>query len=124
MTPTTDSTRTARVEAQIALEALAVVRRAAEIQGRSLSDFRVAAALKEAHRTIEEAQFIRLSVQDQHRFAQALLNPPMLAPAMKRALQSHKRLFVSRSDRVLSTRAGAYPAQARRCFGSVRVRPW
>lgn len=93
MPPTTESTRTARVEARIAPDALAVVRRAAEIQGRSLSDFVVAAALKDAHQTIEEAQIIRLSVEDQHRFAQALLNPPPLAPAMKRALQAHKRLI-------------------------------
>ena len=54
--------RTARVEARIAPDALAVVRRAAELQGRSVSDFLVAAALKDAHRTIEDAQIIRLSV--------------------------------------------------------------
>ena len=92
MPPTTESPRSARVEARIAPDALVVVRRAAEIQGRSLSDFLVAAALKDAHRTIEEAQIIRLSVDDQHRFAQALLNPPPLVPAMKRALRAHKRL--------------------------------
>ncbi|MDP1902561.1 MAG: DUF1778 domain-containing protein [Rubrivivax sp.] len=93
MLPTPESTRTARVEARIAPDALAVVRRAAEIQGRSLSDFMVAAALKDAHQTIEEAQIIRLSIDDQHRFAQALLNPPPLAPAMKRAQQAHERLI-------------------------------
>ena len=92
MLPNTDPSRTARVEARIAPDALAVVRRAAEIQGRSLSDFLVAAALKDAHRTIEEAQIIRLSVDDQQRFAEALLNPPPLAPAMKRALEAHRRL--------------------------------
>ena len=62
---TADTTRTARVEARIAPEALAVVRRAAELQGRSVSDFLVAAALKDAQRTIEDAQIIRLSVDDQ-----------------------------------------------------------
>ena len=91
MPPRPASNRTARVEARIAPDALVVVRRAAEIQGRSRSDFLVAAALKDAHRTIEEAQIIRLSVEDQARFAHALLNPPQLAPAMKRALQAHKR---------------------------------
>ncbi len=44
--PTHDPTRTARIEARIAPDALAVVRRAAELQGRSISDFLVAAALK------------------------------------------------------------------------------
>ena len=92
MAPTA-TPRTARVEARIAPDALAVVRRAAELQGRSVSDFLVAAALKDAQRTIEDAQLIRLSVQDQERFAALLLNPPPLAPAMKRALKARQRLL-------------------------------
>lgn len=88
-----ESTRTARVEARIAPEVLAIVRRAAELQGRSVSDFLVAAALKDAHQTIEDAQIIRLSVDDQQRFADLLLNPPPLAPAMQRALKARKRLI-------------------------------
>ena len=91
--PTQESVRTARVEARIAPESLAVVRRAAELQGRSISDFLVAAALKDAHKTIEDAQIIRLSVDDQQRFADMLLNPPALAPAMQRALKARKRLI-------------------------------
>lgn len=90
----TETTRTARVEARIAPDALAVVRRAAELQGRSVSDFFVAAALKDAQRTIEDAQIIRLSVDDQRRFADLLLNPPPLAPAMKRAIKARQRLIV------------------------------
>jgi uncharacterized protein (DUF1778 family) len=93
MTAAPESTRTARVEARIAPEALAVVRRAAEIQGRSLSDFLVAAALKDAHQIIEDAQIIRLAVDDQRRFAELLLNPPALAPAMARALAAHAQLI-------------------------------
>jgi uncharacterized protein (DUF1778 family) len=44
------ATRTARLEARITREALAVVRRAAEIQGRSVSDFVVAAAQEAAQK--------------------------------------------------------------------------
>lgn len=89
--PTTP--RTSRVEARIAPDALALVRRAAELQGRSISDFLVAAALKDAQRTIEDAHLIRLSANDQERFFEILLNPPSLAPAMKRALKARKRLI-------------------------------
>ena len=91
--PAQESIRTARVEARIAPDALAIVRRAAELQGRSVSDFLVAAALKDAHQTIEDAQIIRLSVDDQHRFAELVLNPPPLAPAMQRALAARKDLI-------------------------------
>jgi uncharacterized protein (DUF1778 family) len=88
-------TRTARLEARIAPEALAIVRRAAEIQGRSVSDFVVAAAQEAAHRTIEETQIIRLAVEDQRAFADAILNPPPLTPAMERAIERYKELVKS-----------------------------
>jgi uncharacterized protein (DUF1778 family) len=84
--------RTARLEARIAPDALAVVKRAAEIQGRSVSDFVVAAAQEAAHRTIEETEIIRLSVEDQRLLAEALLNPPEPAPALVRASENHRRL--------------------------------
>jgi uncharacterized protein (DUF1778 family) len=85
--------RSGRIEARIAPEALAVVKRAAEMQGRSVSDFVVAAAQEAAQKTIEEAHIIRLSLDDQQRFVDLLLNPPALAPAMKRAQKAHSRLI-------------------------------
>ena len=87
--------RTARIEARIAPDALRIVRRAAELQGRSVSDFVVAAAQEIAHRTIDEAQVIRLPVEDQRQFVELLLNPPALAPALKRAKRAHARLIAS-----------------------------
>jgi uncharacterized protein (DUF1778 family) len=84
--------RTSRLEARITPDALAVVRRAAELQGRSVSDFVVAAAQKAAHKAIEEAQIIRLAAEDQVRFVDLLLDPPPLVPAMERARAAHRRL--------------------------------
>jgi uncharacterized protein (DUF1778 family) len=88
--------RTARIEARIAPDALAIVKRAAELQGRSISDFVVAAAQEAAHRAIEETQIIRLSVEDQRAFAEAILNPPEPTPALKRAAARYRRLVTSR----------------------------
>ena len=85
--------RSARIEARIAPDALAVVKHAAEMQGRSVSDFVVAAAQEAAHRTIEETQIIRLSIEDQERFVALLLNPPPLSPALKRARKARARLI-------------------------------
>ena len=89
------ATRTARIEARIAPNALRIVKRAAELQGRSVSDFVVAAAQEVAHRTIDEAQLIHLAVEDQHRFVELLLKPPVFAPALKRARKAHARLIAS-----------------------------
>jgi uncharacterized protein (DUF1778 family) len=92
--PSPAPVRTSRVEARIAPDALVIVRRAAELQGRSVSDFLVAAALKAAHQTVEDAQIIRLSIEDQQRFADMLLNPPPLSPGLQRALKARQRLIV------------------------------
>ena len=91
----TQSIRTARLEARIAPDNLLLVKRAAQLQGRSLSDFVVTAAQEAAHKTIEEAGIIRLSAEDQLRFVDLLLNPNPLAPALVRAKDDHKQMFDS-----------------------------
>ena len=85
--------RTARIEARIAPEALMIVKRAAEIQGRSVSDFVVAAAQEAANRAIAEVQIIRLSVEDQRTFAAAILEPAPPSPALQRAANAYRRLI-------------------------------
>jgi uncharacterized protein (DUF1778 family) len=87
------SNRTARVEARISQDALAVVKRAAEIQGRSVSEFIVDAAQQVAHRTIEETTIMRLSVEDQRLIVESILNPPEPAEALRRAFAAHRKLF-------------------------------
>ena len=89
------SNRSTRIEARISPEALAIVRRAAELQGRSLSDFVVLAAQEAAQRAIEEAQILRLALDDQQALAAALLNPPAPNAALRRAAAAHRRLVVS-----------------------------
>jgi uncharacterized protein (DUF1778 family) len=88
--------RSARLEARITPDALAIVKRAAELQGRSISDFVVAAAREAAQRTIEENHLLRLSAEDQRRFVELLLDPPAPAPALERAKRAHARLIRER----------------------------
>jgi uncharacterized protein (DUF1778 family) len=84
--------RTARIDARIPPEALAMVKRAAEIEGRSVSDFVIEAAQQAARKTIEDTHIIRLAADDQIRFAHMLLEPAPLSPAMERAKAAHARL--------------------------------
>jgi uncharacterized protein (DUF1778 family) len=88
-----ESARTARIEARIAPELLAIVKRAAELQGRSVSDFVVAAAQEAAVKAIDESHLIRVSMEDQSRFVELLLNPPPPPPALERAREAHARLI-------------------------------
>jgi len=85
--------RTARIEARIAPDALAVVKRAAELQGRSVSDFVVAAAQEAAARAIEETQIIRLAVEDQRALAEAIFNPPAPSADLLRAAEAYRDLI-------------------------------
>ncbi len=86
--------RTARIEARIAPESLAIVRRAAELQGRSVSDFVVLAAQEAAQKTVAEAEVIRLSREAQEQFVSLLLNPPPPTGALLRAIERHRRQVV------------------------------
>lgn len=91
----THTPATARLEARLPADVMAVLKRAAEIEGRTLTDFVVSAAHAAARRTIEDAEVVRLSVEDSHRFAEAVLTPPEPAPALRRAFQHHRRLVSS-----------------------------
>ena len=84
---------TARLEARISPELHAILKRAAEIQGRTLTDFVVTAVQEAAQRAIEQGEIIRLSLADSERFAQALLSPPDPSPALERAFARRRKLL-------------------------------
>ncbi len=84
---------TGRLEARLPSDVHALLKRAAEIEGRTLTDFVVSAAREAACRTIEEMEIIRLSVDDQRQIAEALLDPPEPAPALKKAFQRRRELL-------------------------------
>jgi uncharacterized protein (DUF1778 family) len=86
---------TARLEARLPADIHALLKRAAEIEGRSVTDFVVTAAREAACRTIEKTEIIRLSVEDQRRIADAILHPPKPAPALRRAFKRRRQLFGS-----------------------------
>ncbi len=83
---------TARLEARISTELHAMLKRAAEIQGRTMTDFVVAAVQEAAQRSIDQAGIIRLSLAEQQCFAQALLAPAQPTPALERAFARRRKL--------------------------------
>ena len=87
------ATSTARLEARISTDLHGMLKRAAELQGRTMTDFVVAAVQDAAQRAIEQAEVVRLSMADQACFAQALLSPPPAAPALERAFARRDALL-------------------------------
>jgi uncharacterized protein (DUF1778 family) len=83
---------TVRLEARLPNDVHALLKRAAEIEGRTLTDFVVSAAREAACRTIEASEIMRLSAEDQRQIARALLNPPEPTLALKKAFQQRREL--------------------------------
>jgi len=84
---------TARLEARISTDLHAMLKRAAELQGRTMTDFVVTAVQDAAQRAIEKAEVVKLSLADQEFFAQTLLSPPKRSPALKRAFARRNKLL-------------------------------
>ncbi len=80
-----------RLEARISAEVKELVQRAAELEGRSLTDFVSAAILAEACRVIERHQSLRLGFAGSEAFVDALLNPPQPNAALRAAALRHKK---------------------------------
>ena len=84
---------TARLEARISVELHASLKRAAEIEGRTMTDFVISAVQEAAQRAIEQSSVIRLSLVDQECFAAALLSPAKPTAALKRSFARRTKLL-------------------------------
>ncbi len=82
-------TRDERLEARISRDQKALFQRAAELQGRTLTDFVIASVHDAAVRVIEETPTIRLSAEDSRAFADALLNPREPSASLKAAAERY-----------------------------------
>jgi uncharacterized protein (DUF1778 family) len=89
------ATATARLEARISPDLHALLRRAAELQGRTVTDFVADSLRVAAYKALDEATTTRLSREDQMRFVELLLNPPPPNAALKRAFERRKKLFTN-----------------------------
>lgn len=92
----TEASRKSRIKARTSPEALKVVRRAAEIPGRSVSDFVVAAAERAAQQAISDIEALRLSREAEEQSIDLLLSPPQPNSALIRAFKRHRSLVESK----------------------------
>ena len=83
--------KTQRVEARLSAEQKDVMQYAADIEGRSLSDFVVAKAFEAAQQVIRAHDVMALSPRDSRAFVEALLNPPAPTDALRAAFAEYRR---------------------------------
>ena len=69
------------IDARIPLSVRETIDRVAAMQGRTCTDFLIAAALKKAEQVIAEQSLVRLALEDQRTLAAALLSEETEAPS-------------------------------------------
>ncbi|MCW9679823.1 DUF1778 domain-containing protein [Dolichospermum planctonicum UHCC 0167] len=83
----------ARLEARITPETKALLQKAADLEGRTLTDFVISSVQAEALRVIERHQTLKLSMSDAESFVDAILNPPQPNNAIKAAAIRYKQVI-------------------------------
>ncbi len=94
------SVSTTLLEVRISIDLHTMLKRAAELQGRTITDFVISAVQKEAQQVIEKTSILELALADQACFANALLQPPAPAAALRRAFSRHNELITTKRSRL------------------------
>ena len=80
-----------RFEARLNADKKKLLKSAADLSGRTLTDFVVNSACEAAVRIIQEYQQLHLSVTDRDIFIKALLNPPKPSNNLLKAAKIYKK---------------------------------
>lgn len=84
--------RSERLEARITAEQKALLSRAAELRGASLTDFVVSSAQEAARETIREHESMSLSERDRQAFVAALLEDAEPGERLREAADRYRRI--------------------------------
>jgi uncharacterized protein (DUF1778 family) len=84
--------KTARLEARLTDEQKALFQHAADLTGRSLTEFVVSSAHEVAARTVREREVLTLSGRDRRVFVDALLKPKPPNSRLRKAARRYKRI--------------------------------
>ena len=80
----------ARIEARVSLEVKALIQKAVDIEGGTLTDFISKSAQTAAQNVIESHQTLKLGIEDSRAFVDAILNPKEPNDALKAAVKRYK----------------------------------
>lgn len=81
-----------RLEARVSKEQKRLFQKAADLEGRTLTDFMIQATSEAARQTLERHEMVRLTLRDQLAFVKALLRPPEPGNRLRGAALRYKSL--------------------------------
>jgi uncharacterized protein (DUF1778 family) len=88
--------KTYRFDARLNEDQKYLIQRAADLEGRSMTDFVIQSAEEAAKRTVEHRSMLILSAHDTEIFVNALLNPPEPGPVLRKAFREYRKFKGSR----------------------------
>jgi uncharacterized protein (DUF1778 family) len=89
-------TKTYRFDARLSEEQKLLIQRAADLEGRSMTDFVLHSAEAVARRTIEKRSMLVLTARETEAFAEAILRPPAPGPVLRRAARKYRETVAER----------------------------
>lgn len=84
-------TKAARLETRVTAEQKRLFQRAADLTGRSLTDFILSSAQEVAARTVREHDVLTVSGRDRDLFVRAILQPPAPSRRLRQAARRYTR---------------------------------
>ena len=80
-----------RLDARLNADQKLLIQRAAEMEGRTITDFVIHSAETAAQRTIQERTVLILSVRETEMFVDAILSPSEPGPVLRAAARHYKQ---------------------------------
>ena len=88
-----NSSSSARLEARVKPEVKALWQKAAELEGRTLTDFVITSVQEAAFKVIERHEKLKLNRDESEAFVNALLNPPQPNESLQSAALRYKEII-------------------------------
>jgi len=80
-----------RFDARLNADQKKLIQRAADLEGRSMTDFVLESAQQAAQRTIETRAMLMATIRESEDFAKSILNPPAPGMVLRRALHEYRK---------------------------------
>jgi uncharacterized protein (DUF1778 family) len=87
----TKPARSWRFDARLKADQKLLIQRAADLEGRTMTDFVLHSAEEAAERTIRERSLLVLSARESEEFVTAILNPAMPGKILSKSVRQYKK---------------------------------
>lgn len=88
-------TRASRLEARVSFEQKSLFQKAADLSGRTLTDFVISTLQDKSMRVIQEHETLVLTGEDCRMFVRSLLNPPAPSSKLIKAVKRYQKEVLS-----------------------------